>query len=54
MEVKFNEQLNQRKAIAYNGNGIPTLETELSFTTNTQTLVEELKLIKLRISFKIF
>ena len=45
VEVKFNEQLNQRKAIAYNGNGIPTLETELSFTTNTQTLVEELKLI---------
>jgi len=45
VEVKFNEQLNQRKAIAYNGNGIPTLETELSFTTNTQTLVGELKQI---------
>lgn len=45
VEVKFNEQLNQRKSVAYNGNGIPTLETELSFTTNTQTLVEELKQI---------
>ena len=45
VEVKFNEQLNQRKAIAYNGNGIPILETELSFTPNTQILVEELKLI---------
>ena len=45
IEVKFNEQLNRRKAVAYNGNGIPTLETELSFTTNTQTLVEELKQI---------
>lgn len=45
VDVKFNEQLNRRKAVAYNGNGIPTLETELSFTTNTQTLVEELKQI---------
>jgi hypothetical protein len=45
VEVKFNNQLNQRKAVAYNGNGIPTLETELSFTTNTQVLVEELKQI---------
>jgi len=45
VEVKFNEQLNQRKAVAYNGNGIPTLETELSFTTNTQTLVNDLKRI---------
>jgi len=45
VEVKFNEQLNQRKAVAYNGNGIPVLETELSFTTNTQTLVNDLKKI---------
>jgi len=45
VDVKFNEQLNQRKAVAYNGNGIPVLETELSFTTNTQTLVNDLKKI---------
>ena len=45
VEVEFNNQLNRRKAVAYNGNGIPTLETELSFTTNTQTLINELKQI---------
>lgn len=44
-EVPFSPTVNRRKAIALNQSGIPLLETSLSFTTNTQTLIDELKLI---------
>jgi len=44
-EVPFSPTVNRRKAIALNQQGIPVLETPLSFTTNNQTLIDELKLI---------
>ena len=44
-EVPFSSTVNRRKAIALNQSGIPLLETPLSFTTNNQTLIDELKLI---------
>ena len=44
-EVPFSATVNRRKAIALNQQGIPLLETPLSFTTNNQTLIDELKLI---------
>jgi len=44
-EVPYSPTVNRRKAIALNKQGIPLLETSLSFTTNDQTLIDELKLI---------
>jgi len=44
-EVPFSSTVNRRKAIALNQSGIPLLETPLSFTTNNQTLINELKLV---------
>ena len=44
-EVPFSPTVNRLKAIALNQGGIPLLETPLSFTTNRQTLIDELKLI---------
>ena len=44
-EVPFSSTVTRRKAIALNQSGIPLLETPLSFTTNNQTLIDELKLI---------
>ena len=44
-EVPFSPTVNRIKAIALNQGGIPLLETPLSFTTNRQTLIDELKLI---------
>ena len=44
-EVPFSPTVNRKKAIALNQSGIPLLETPLSFTTNYQTLIDELKLI---------
>jgi hypothetical protein len=44
-EVPFSPTVTRRKAIAFNQSGIPLLETPLSFTTNKQTLIDELKLI---------
>jgi hypothetical protein len=44
-EVPFSPTVNRRKAVAFNQQGIPLLETPLSFTTNNQTLIDELKLI---------
>lgn len=44
-EVPFNEKLTRRRAIGINKSGIKLIETQLSFTTDDQTLIEELKLI---------
>lgn len=44
-EVPFSNTVTRRKAVALNQSGIKMLETELSFTTNNQTLIDELKLI---------
>jgi hypothetical protein len=44
-EVPFSSTVTRRKAVAFNQSGIPLIETPLSFTTNDQTLINELKLI---------
>ena len=44
-EVPFSSTVNRRRAIALNQQGISLLQTQLSFTTNSQTLIDELKLI---------
>jgi len=44
-EVPFSSTVTRKKAVAFNQSGIPILETQLSFTTNDQTLINELKLI---------
>jgi len=44
-EVPFSPTVTRRKAVAFNQSGIALLETPLSFTTNEQTLINELKLI---------
>jgi hypothetical protein len=44
-EVPFNEKLTRRRAIGINKSGVKLIETQLSFTTDNQTLIEELKLI---------
>ena len=44
-EVPFSPTVNRRKAVGKNAQGIPLIETELSFTTISQILVNELKLI---------
>jgi hypothetical protein len=53
-EVPFSPTVNRIKAIALNQGGIPLLETPLSFTTNRQTLIDELKLIIDRDDLKAF
>jgi hypothetical protein len=53
-EVPFSPTVNRLKAIALNQGGIPLLETPLSFTTNSQTLIDELKLIIDRDDLKAF
>jgi hypothetical protein len=44
-EVPFDSTVVRRKAVGKNAQGIPLIETPLSFTTNNQTLTNELKLI---------
>ena len=43
VEVPFNDILTQRKAVAKNQSGEIVLQTELSFTTENDTLITELK-----------
>jgi len=44
-EVPFNDKINRIRAIALNKYGIKMAESELSFSTNPQTLINELKFI---------
>lgn len=44
-EVPFTPTVNRRRAVGYTTNGVPLIQTELSFSTNNQTLTTELKLI---------
>ena len=45
VEVPFSSTAIRKKAVGYSQSGIALIETGLSFTTNNQTLVSELKLI---------
>ncbi len=45
VEEPYSPTVNRRKAVAKNTNGIILLQTPLSFTTDTNTLINELKLI---------
>lgn len=44
-EIPFNATLARRKAVGINQSGIKLIETELSFTTNPELLISELKFI---------
>ena len=44
VDVPFNAKISKRKAVGYNAEGIPLIETPTSFTTNSQVLIDELKL----------
>lgn len=43
--VPYNSTINQRRAVAKNSQGIVMVQTPLSFSTNAQTLINELKFI---------
>jgi hypothetical protein len=43
--IPFTDTVNQFRAIGTNSDGIKLIETPLSFTTNKQTLIDELKFI---------
>lgn len=45
VEEPFSPTVNRRKAVAKNSQGIILLQTPLSFTTNNQTLINQIKLL---------
>ena len=51
-EVDFSPTVKQRRAVAKNSQGIVMAQTPLSFTSNPQTLINELKLIISRNNLK--
>ena len=51
-EVNFSPTVKQRRAVAKNSQGIVMAQTPLSFTSNPQTLINELKLIISRNNLK--
>jgi hypothetical protein len=53
-EIPFSSTVNRKRALALNQSGIVLLQTELSFTANEQTLINELKLIIDRDDLKAF
>jgi len=53
-EVPFSPTVTRKRALALNQSGIVLLQTELSFTANNQTLIDELKLIIDRDDLKAF
>jgi hypothetical protein len=44
-EIPYNDSIVRKRAVAYNSQGVPLINTELSFTASDQTLIDELKLI---------
>lgn len=44
-EVPYTSTVTRKRAVGYTPSGVPLIQTELSFTSNSQTLVTELKLI---------
>lgn len=44
-EIPFSPTVNRRRAVAKNSSGIVTLQTELSFTSTPDILIQELKLV---------
>jgi len=44
-EIPFSPTVNRRQALAKNSNGITLLQTELSFTSTPDVLIQELKLV---------
>jgi hypothetical protein len=44
-EIKFNDTLTQKQGVAYNKSGIALLKTDVSFTSDIQTLINTLKFI---------
>lgn len=44
-EIPYTPTVTRRRAVGYTPSGVPLIQTELSFTSNAQTLVTELKLI---------
>lgn len=42
--IPFSNTVNRVKAVAYDSSGVPVLETDLSFTTQPQLLIDQLKL----------